>query len=174
MKKIVSILALLCFNLLLQAQTKDENNLSKRISEIEDRIALKQLVDTFSTLADQKETQKQTLLFTEDAVVESSRNGQTGPALKGRKQIGDAFASFLKLFEVVYHINGQQTVTLNGDKASGISYCQVTLIGDQNGKKIKTTLGVYYQDEFVRVNNRWLIAKRKSTFAWEDKRELGQ
>jgi hypothetical protein len=37
-------------------------------------------------------------------------NGQSGMALKGRKQIGDAFASYLSLFDVVYHINGQQTI----------------------------------------------------------------
>ena len=71
------------------------------------------------------------------------RNGQPGGTLTGRKQIGDAFANFLKFFEVVYYINGQQTLIVNGDKANGISYCLVTLIGNDNGKKIKTTMGVY-------------------------------
>jgi len=77
-------------------------------------------------------------------------------------------------FETVYHFNGQQTVTLNGDKASGVSDCMVTLIGNENGKKMKTTIGIYYQDEYVRENDRWLIARRRSVFDWEDKRELGQ
>jgi len=31
---------------------KNDDNLKKRISEIEDRVALKELVDTFSVLAD--------------------------------------------------------------------------------------------------------------------------
>ena len=39
---------------------------------------------------------------------------------------------------------------------------------------MKTTMGVHYQDEFVRVNNQWMIAKRKSTFDWQDRRELGK
>jgi hypothetical protein len=86
----------------------------------------------------------------------------------------DAFGAFLKNFETVYHFNGQQTVTLDGDKASGVSYCMVTLIGVENGKKMKTSIGVYYRDEYVRQNNRWLIAKRTSVFDWEDRRELGQ
>lgn len=144
------------------------------IQAIEDRIALKNLVDTFSILADQKEIEKQTLLFTEDATSETSVSGQVVSTLKGRKQIGDAFTNFLNNFETVYHINGQQTVTLNGGKATGISYCLVTLIGTENGKKLKTTIGAYYSDDFVRQNDRWLIAHRKATFAWQEKQPLAQ
>jgi hypothetical protein len=137
-------------------------------------MALKNLVDTFSTLADQKETEKQTLLFTEDAVSETLVNGKVVLSLQGRKQIGDAFAAFLKNFETVYHINGQQTVTLNGDKATGISYCFVTLIGTENGKKMKTSIGAYYTDDFVRRDGHWLIAHRKATFAWQEKQPVAQ
>ena len=63
---------------------------------------------------------------------------------------------------------------INGDKALGTSYCLVTLIGVENGKKVKTSIGVYYEDEYVRQNNHWLIAKRKSVFDWQEKRELSQ
>ena len=69
--------------------------------------------------------------------------------LTGRKQLFDAFTGYLNLFETVYHINGQLTVTINGDKATGTSYCLVTLIGSENGKMMSTTIGVYYQDEYV-------------------------
>lgn len=175
MKKFVLAFTLLGVYFSPQAQKiKNNDNLNKRISAIEDRIAIKNLVDTFSVLADTKDVGKQILLFTKNATVESILNGQPGTPLVGRKQIGDAFAAFLSRFEIVYHINGQQTLTLKGDKASGISYCMVTLIGDENGKKMKTTFGIYYHDEFVREGSNWLIAKRKSTFAWQDKREIGQ
>lgn len=181
MKKTALLLALLltfCFS--SEGQTtkgknvKNDSNLEKRIAQIEDRIAIKELVDTFSNLADVKDVPKQVLLFTENAVVESVVNGQPGATLTGRKQIGDSFAGFLRLFDVVYHINGQQTLTLNGDQASGISYCLVTLIGNENGKRMKTTMGVYYHDEYVRQNGQWLIAKRRSNFAWQEKQELKQ
>lgn len=157
-----------------QKKVSANNRNVKIMKEIEDKLALKELVDTFSVLADKKETQKQTLLFTEDATVESYSDGQQTSSLKGRKQIGETFANFLNSFETVYHINGQQTVTLSGDKATGTSYCLVVLIGDENGKKMKTTMGVIYNDEYVRQNGNWLIAKRKSNFAWREKQELGQ
>jgi len=152
----------------IMAQTETSSDL-----RIQDRIAIKNVVDTFSILADQKETNKQTFLFTEDGVVESKVNGQSGMALKGRKQIGDAFASYLSLFDVVYHINGQQTISFSNDShAKAISYCLVVLIGNENGKKIKTTMGVYYNDDFVKQNNKWLIEKRLSNFVWQERTEI--
>src|SRR3954471_7599150 len=174
MKRVALLLTLSFFFLTSKAQKMNSTNNNTAIQAIEDRMALKNLVDTFSTLADQKETGKQTLLFTEDALSETFVNGQVVSSLKGRKQIGEAFGAFLSTFETVYHINGQQTVTLNGDKATGISYCLVTLIGAESGKKMKTTIGAYYTDDFVRQNGNWLIAHRKATFAWQEKKELNQ
>lgn len=170
MKKIVLALALVTFCLSVNAQKMSNDN--KKITAIEDRIAIKNVVDTFSVLADVKDVKNQLLLFTENAEVSSVTNGQTGTTFTGRKQIGEAFAGFLNLFDVVYHINGQQTVTLNGNKASGISYCQVVLIGTENNKKMKTTMGVIYHDDYVKENGHWLINKRQSNFTWTEKTEM--
>ena len=99
------------------------------LKNIENRIALKELVDTFSILADKKDTDAQTFLFTEDAQVYNYDEGKLTTILKGREEIGKAFRDYLALFETVYHINGQQTVNIDGDKADGISYWQGVLSG---------------------------------------------
>jgi ketosteroid isomerase-like protein len=122
------------------------------IQKIEDQLALKKLVDTFSNLADTKDTKAQMDLFTDDAEVISKADGKTFVS-KGKKDIEKAFADYLKLFDVVYHLNGQQTVEINGDNATGISYCFVTLIG--NGKKNQS--GVRYHDTYVKQNGKWLL-----------------
>ena len=127
--------------------------------QTEDQLALKRLVDTFSNLADVKDVDSQVLLFTEDAEVISRSNGQVFTS-KGREEIGKAFAGFLALFDVVYHLNGQQVVDIDGDTATGISYCFVTLIGQ--GKKNQS--GVRYHDTYVKQDGRWLIKKRESDF----------
>jgi hypothetical protein len=88
--------------------------------------------------------------------------------------MAEAFGAFLQNFETVYHFNGQLVVTIDGDTASGTSYCLVTLIGVEDGKRMKTTIGVIYNDQYVRENGRWLIARRRSDFNWQDKAELGQ
>lgn len=74
----------------------------------------------------------------------------------------------------MYHFNGQNTVTINGNKAEGISYCMVTLINVENGKKIKTNYGIHYKDEYIRENNQWFFVKRVTIFDWEDKQESGE
>lgn len=61
---------------------------------------------------------------------------------------------------MVYHLNGQQTVEIKGNEATGISYCFVTLIG--GGKKNQS--GVRYRDTYVKVDGKWLIKKRESNF----------
>ena len=148
------------------------SDLRRRLQQLEDRAAIKTLVDTFSILADRKAVQTQTLLFTEDAIVDSYSGDQLISSLKGRKQIGNVFGAYLATFETVYHINGQQTVELHGDRATGISYCLVVLVGKENGKTIKNTAGVYYNDEYLRRGDEWLIARRTSHFTWRDREEM--
>lgn len=144
------------------------------VQQISDKLALKELVDVFSNLADTKEVAAQVELFTEDATVDSYRDGKLVSSLKGRQELAERFGAFLSLFEVVYHMNGQQIVEIDGDKASGVCYCQVVLIRTENGKKTMSTQGVRYKDEYVRVNGKWLISKRTSDFVWTDNRTLNE
>lgn len=164
MKKIILVLVAISAILSAQAQTIN--------SEIADKLSLKELVDTFSVLADQKETDAQTFLFTEDATVESYQNGVKGSSYTGRQAIGDAFGSYLALFKTVYHLNGQQVVKINGDKATGTAYCTVVLVGERDGKTMKTQSNVIYQDEYTRVNGKWLISNRKSNFVFSEVTEV--
>lgn len=86
--------------------------------------------------------------------------------------MAEAFANFLKDFDTVYHLNGQQVVNIDGDQASGTFYCLVTLIGNENGKRMRTTIGAYYQDSYVRAEDGWLVAKRIGNFKWQEKVEV--
>ena len=166
MLKQILIFIIMIFSIVGCAQKSGEIDLKN----IENRIALKELVDTFSILADKKETDAQTFLFTEDAEVYTYNEGELTTVLKGREEIGKAFGDYLSLFETVYHINGQQTVNIDGDKADGISYCQVVLVRTENGEKIALMQGVYYNDEYTNIDGKWLISKRTSNFVWSDSR----
>jgi hypothetical protein len=153
---------------------KQTNDIAERVNKLENVSALRELVDHFSILADKKETWKQTELFTKDATVDSYVNGKLVSSMKGTEEIGNAFEAFLANFETVYHMNGQHVVSINGNKAEGTLYCRVDLISSENGKKINNSSAVSYKDEYVYENGHWLIAKRISTFVWQDKKELNQ
>lgn len=172
MKRFVICLVALLSIITMKAQ--DRKTLEQRIIELEDRVALKNLVDTFSNLSDTKEAELQAQLFTDDATVKTLYEGKVVVELKGRKQIAKVFGDFLARQEAVYHINGQQTVTLNGNNATGISYCQVTLIAVVEGKRMLTQQGVRYNDEYQKIDGKWYIKSRVSNFMWRDVHELKQ
>lgn len=139
-----------------------------------DKMALKELVDTFSNLADIKDTKTQAQLFVEDAKLESF-NGDFHSVQNGREEIETACASFLALFDTVYHLNGQQVVDINetGDAATGAAYCHVVLIGEnEEGKRVQTTQGVRYNDEYIKIDGEWKIANRTSHFVYTDTKEM--
>lgn len=142
------------------------------LGTLEAKQALRELVDRFSLLADRKEARKQTELFTEDATVQTYANGSLVSNLAGRKAIGEAFDAFLKRFEVVYHMNGQQLVTVKGNTASGELYCLTYLFSSKDGQRMKTTIGVRYADEYRLVDGRWLISKRTSYFEWRTEEKV--
>jgi hypothetical protein len=172
MKSIIAFFLFVLLSTITFAQKMEKKTIEQRIAAIEDKMAIKFVVDEFSNLADTKEIDKQVLLFTEDGTVTSISNGQPAAPLKGREQLKHAFSGFLSNFHTVYHQNGQQTITLQGDKAEAVSYCRVVLIGKQNDKEMKTTLYTIYKDAFVKVAGRWLIRERTSNFVHREVEEV--
>lgn len=173
MKKIILLSLLTAFFIAGYAQNKKQNTMESKIQTIEDKMAIKQVVDVFSNLADTKEIGKQVLLFSEDGVVESYANGKQTSSLKGRQQMEQAFSGFLSKFHIVYHQNGQQTIDeLSDNTAKATSYCRVILVGKQDGKEMKTTMYTVYKDEFVKQNGKWLIKHRTSNFIRTEKEEV--
>lgn len=146
--------------------------MEQRIQRLEDLAAIKYLVDTFSNLADDKDVAGQMPLFTEDATVDTYFGDTLFASMRGREEIGKVFSGFIANFEALYHVNGQMTVDIDGDRASSTHYCLVVLVSDEQGKKSKNFNGVIYKDEYVRRDGQWLIAKRLARFTWRDVSEL--
>ena len=143
--------------------------LQSRIDALENRQELKNLVDTFSVLADVKDTDTQGLLFTEDGSMKTIANGQVVFSIDGRENIVNACAGYLALFDTVWHSNGQQTVELiDAENATGVSYCTVILIGKnlQTGKMERLEEGFRYHDTYTKKNGTWQIAVRESEVLW--------
>jgi hypothetical protein len=159
------------------AKNRQDGNMTPR--DLADKAAIRELVDRYSILADQKDARKQAEMFTKSAVLETYRRtaekgekGELISKIEGPANMAQAFENFLKNFETVYHFNGQSVVELNGDNASGIAYCTVNLIGTVNGKRMMRNIGIHYYDEYVRENGKWLFAKRTTIFDWENQQEL--
>ena len=172
MKRITITLLFALLSTLTFAQNKNNKTMEQRLAAIEDKMAIKYVVDEFSNLADTKEIDKQVLLFTADGEVVSISNGQPATPLMGREQLKQAFSGFLSNFHTVYHQNGQQTINLQGNKAEATSYCRVILVGKQGEKEMKTTMYTIYKDIFVKENGKWLIKHRTSNFVHREVEEV--
>lgn len=148
-------------------------SIEQRIQQIEDQTAIKRVVDVFANLADVKDIKTQMTLFTEDATVETYFGDTLFASMRGREEISNVFSSFIANFSALYHMNGQFTVDIDGDKASSTHYCLVVLISeDAAGKAYKNLNGIIYKDEYRRVEGQWLISKRVANFTWRDLSDL--
>ena len=144
------------------------------VQQITDRLALKDLVDTFSNLADEKKVAEQMPLFTQDAVVNTYIGGKLVFAMTGRDEIEKVFSDFLTPFHSVYHLNGQHTVTFQDENnATAINYCAVKLVETKDGKEVLQEHSVRYNDTYVKQNGRWLIKERIADFMISETRVIG-
>ena len=143
------------------------------LQQIQDRLALKDLVDTFSNLADEKKVAEQMPLFTQDAVVNTYIGGKLVFEMHGVAEIEQVFTTFLTPFHSVYHLNGQHTVTfIDENNATAFNYCAVKLVETKEGKEILHDHSVRYADTYVKQEGKWRIAKRIANFMISESREI--
>ena len=143
------------------------------LNELQDRMEIRELTDVFANLADVKDVEGQGQLFLEDGVLEFQigTDGEVNE-IKGRKAIVEAFRNTVGPAKLVYHINGQQTLTAyNGDEAEGVAYCEATLSNDM---KTVTTNYVRYTDHYAKVDGKWYLKKRRTVFIYAESRPAQQ
>ncbi|MCW3017400.1 MAG: hypothetical protein JWO02_4492 [Solirubrobacterales bacterium] len=139
---------------------------------LEAKSALKALVDTFSNLADEKRIPDQMLLLTPETNVQVYMGDELMFDISGTQQIEETFTAFAANMKRSFHMNGQQVVEIDGDSATGITYCQVKHVSEEDGREVVTDSSVRYHDEYIRQDGRWHINTRIARFTVNDKRTL--
>jgi hypothetical protein len=68
-------------------------------------------------------------------------------------------------------MHGQSTVSLDGDRATGESYCLAhhLSVGD-DGQRTMMIASIRYLDGFVRQGGQWLFAERRLMVNWTETR----
>ncbi|MGQ0463702.1 MAG: nuclear transport factor 2 family protein [Sporichthyaceae bacterium] len=153
---------------------KAERALEMR-SETADRLALRELVDAYARCADRRNLDGLLALFTSDARFAIYLDGQgTDPSqvVEGRDALAPAFTD-LNRYEVTTHFNGQSTVRVKDERATGETYCLGHLVSTTDGVRQITVVSVRYLDTFAKVEGRWLFAERAAVVDWTDTRVLG-
>ena len=89
--------------------------------------------------------------------------------LEGREALTPVFAD-LNRYEVTTHFNGQSTVSLDGDRATGESYTIAHHLFVEDGSRKIMIASLRYLDKFVKIEGRRYYAERKLLLDWSGTR----
>jgi ketosteroid isomerase-like protein len=141
-------------------------------AEAGDRLALRELFDAYAHCADRRDAEGQKALFTDDTVFAVYMDGEASEptyVLHGREALTPVFAD-LNRYEATTHFNGQSTVTLDGDRATGESYTIAHHLYTHDGERKIMVASLRYLDTFAKINGGWYFAERKLILDWSETR----
>lgn len=142
------------------------------IEILQAKLELRELVDAYSNLGDEKKLEEQMSLLTPDHRYTVYMGGQLVADVSGTKQLLEEFKGHAALVKRYFSINAQHTVEVNGDTATGVAYSQLKMVRDQDGKEVITDYSVKFDDTYVRQNGTWLIKIRIAHFIIIEARTL--
>ena len=144
-----------------------------------DRLALRELVETYAHAADRRKSDLSGSLFTEDGLL-AIYDGDPGDGRepnrtrRGREKIAEAMR-FLDRYSVTTHFLGQQMIEFDAadpHRATGETYClahHVTVSDD--GKRLNV-MSIRYLDRYLRVDGIWKFEERRLAVDWTDDRPI--
>jgi ketosteroid isomerase-like protein len=141
--------------------------------EAADRLAIRELIDAYAHCADRRDAKGQMALFTGDTrflVFMDATAAKPAQELHGRESLAPVFDD-LNQYVATMHFNGQSTILLDGDRATGESYCLAHhLKVGQDGQRTMMIASIRYLDELVKQDGQWLFAERRLMVNWAETR----
>jgi SnoaL-like domain len=143
-------------------------------AEAADRLALRELFDAYAHCADRRDAEGQKSLFTDDTVFAVYMDGagsEPSYILHGREALTPVFDD-LNRYEATTHFNGQSTVTIDRDRATGESYTIAHHVFSEDGIRKIMVASLRYLDTFTKLDARWYFAERKLILDWSETRTM--
>jgi hypothetical protein len=139
--------------------------------EAADRLALRELFDAYAHCADRRDAEGQKALFTDDMRFVVFMDGEGTEAtyvVEGREALTPIFDD-LNRYQVTTHFNGQSTVDIDGDRATGESYTIAHHLFTDGERKIMIA-SLRYLDSFVKIDGAWYFQERNLILDWSETR----
>jgi hypothetical protein len=140
--------------------------------ETADRLAIRELFDAYAHCADRRDAEGQKSLFTEDSrfvVYMGGEHSEASYALDGREALTPVFAD-LNQYDATTHFNGQSTIVLDDDSATGESYTLAHHLFRVDGERRIMIASLRYLDAFAKLDGAWYFAERKLIVDWTETR----
>ena len=144
-------------------------------TEAADRLAIRELIESYAHCADRRDAAGQMSLFTADThfvVYMNAKDPTPSQQLYSREALAPVFAELNK-YDATTHFVGQSTIfTLTDDRGSGEAYCLAHHVTVDGGKRHLMVASLRYLDTFVKIDGAWLFAERRLYVDWIDERAL--
>lgn len=136
------------------------------IQEMQDRMALKDLVDRYATESDKGNQDYYREIFRPDIKLKVYFGSSLGMDVRDVEDMIARFKAFGAAKES-FHQNGQQIVDfVDATHATGTCYAIATLVTEEEGHDKLTVHAVRYYDKYVKEDGRWWIAEREQHFVY--------
>jgi len=143
--------------------------------EAADRLAIRELVETYAHCADRRDAKGQMGLFTTDThfvVYMNAKDPTPTQELHSREALAPVFAD-LNQYAATMHFVGQSTIlTLSGSRATGEAYTLAHHLTVDGGKRRLMIAALRYLDSFVKSDGAWFFAERLLYVDWIEERSL--
>jgi hypothetical protein len=140
-----------------------------------DRLAIRELIESYAHCADRRDAKGQMALFTTDThfvVYMSAKDPKPAMELHSREELAPVFADLNK-YAATTHFVGQSTIfTLTADHATGEAYCLAHHVTVDDSKRQLMVASLRYLDTFVKADGTWLFSERLLYVDWTDERAL--
>ncbi|KQS92079.1 MULTISPECIES: nuclear transport factor 2 family protein [Chryseobacterium] len=133
---------------------------------------LRKLIDQYAYLSDEWKISEVMDLFIPDMTYNVYMSGNLVGNTSGRENLEKEFNEHASKVKTYFTLNGQHTVNITGETATGISYSQIKMVREVEGKDVLTDYSVKYDDQYVFQNGKWLIKERIAYFMIVESRTL--
>lgn len=140
---------------------------------LDDRIALRDVAEAYARCADRIDGEGLAALFMPEGVLRIvNRGSEATPRVRtGREEIATAIKG-LDRYVATMHMVGNQYLTVDGDEATGETYCIAHHLLGESGDQVDHVMMIRYQDQFVRQPDGWKIAVRELRVDWTEQRTV--
>src|ERR1700686_888727 len=123
-------------------------------TEAADRLAIRELIESYAHCADRRDAEGQMSLFTADThfvVYMNAKDPTPSQQLHSREALAPVFAELNK-YDATTHFVGQSTIfTLTDDRGTGEAYCLAHHVTVDGGKRRLMIAALRYYDTFVKM-----------------------
>ncbi|MCY4565348.1 MAG: nuclear transport factor 2 family protein [Gammaproteobacteria bacterium] len=140
----------------------DSSALERRIDRLESRIAITELVSAYCEACDEHDIPRLAALFAEDAVYGSPSGVLVST---GRAEIAEMFVRAFQVRGPGFHWTHDLVINFDeesADRATGV----VASHAETFVNRVPSLAAMKYDDEYRRVDGRWLFARRSIRFLY--------